>query len=123
MTKEGPVGQDTHCTHRQPVTLVRPIELHIQAVLSLTVTAASLYTLGSRAKAERAHVDAELSYTRLLMRLSRLGGSQSSSSQAGLHDVQEALRRLPNLASDILDKGTTSSPPYREAMFYTAASR
>jgi hypothetical protein len=123
MITEHPGRQSGDGTNHQPVGPDRHIELHIQAFLTLATTAASLYTFGSRAKAEHAHVEAELSYTRLLMRLSRLEGSQSSSSQAGLYDVQEARRHLSNLASGILDKGTTPSPPCKEAMFYTAASR
>jgi hypothetical protein len=123
MTPEHPGRQSGDGTNHQTVGLVRHIELHIRAVLNLAATAASLYTLGSRFKAESAHVEAELSYTRLLMRISRFDDTQTAWSQVGLPEVQEALRHLSNLASDILDKGTTSSPPCKKAMFYTAASR
>ena len=66
------------------------LEIHIGAVLDLSAVAASLYALGSRAKAEAAHVEAELSYTRLMI---RLDGSHTALSQAVLQKLHEALRR------------------------------
>ena len=54
------------------------VEIHIQAVLDLAATAGSLYTLGSRVKAEAAHVEAEMSYTRLrlLVRLAKVSAAK-----------------------------------------------
>jgi hypothetical protein len=73
---------------------IRHLELHFQAVLRMAAIAASLYTLGSRVKAEGAHVEAELSYTRLLMRLARFDDDQTARSQAVLHQIQVALLNL-----------------------------
>jgi hypothetical protein len=98
------------------------IEIHIRAVLDLAAVAASLYTLGSRVKAEGAHVDAEISYTRLLVRLARFDGGQTGWSIAVQHQAQEALRQITTPA--IPDQRTTSpSPTCEAAMFRTATSR
>lgn len=44
----------------------------------MATVASSLYTLGSRDKAEVAHVEAEPGYTRLLMRLARFDDGQTA---------------------------------------------
>ena len=61
----------------------------------------SLYAL-NRAKAEVAHVEAELSYTRLLMSLDPIGGSATDWRHAMLHQIKEAFRDLAAAKADIL---------------------
>jgi hypothetical protein len=97
------------------------IKTHIRAVLDLAAVAASLYTLGSRVKAEAAHVEAELSYTRLLMRLARFDDGQTGWSQAMQHQIQEALRHISKPDNGVLEKRTTA-PSCEKPMFCTATS-
>ena len=100
-----------------------PIAVHIRAVLDLAAVAASFYTLGSRMKAEAAHVEAEMSYTRLLVRLTRFDGAQMGWSHAVQHQVQEALRHITQPDFAIPDKAVTApSPQCEAAMFFTATS-
>ena len=94
------------------------IEIHTRAVLDLATVASSLYSLGSRVKAEAAHVEAEISYTRLLGRLDRFDGGQAGWSQAVQQQIQEALRHITTAHSAAHDKRPTAPT----AMFYTAAS-
>jgi hypothetical protein len=99
------------------------IEVHIRAVLDLAAVAASLYTLGSRVKAEAAHVEAEICYTRLLVRLAKFDDGQTEWCQAMRHNVEEALRHIAKPDNGIPEKPTTApSPSCEEAMFYTATS-
>ena len=77
------------------------IEVQLRAVLFIAATSASLYTL-DRAKAEAAHVHAELSYTRLLMRLDTIDDSLQGSRQAMLDQIGEAFKDLAAAKADAL---------------------
>jgi len=98
----------------------RYLGLHVQAVLQMVAVAESLYTLGSRVKAEGAHVEAELSYSRLSMRLATFDGDQTVRDQAALNQIQIALY---NLALSKFDTYTAAPSPRSEtALFCTATS-
>jgi hypothetical protein len=98
----------------------RPIELHIHAVLDLTATAASLYMLGSRAKAESAHVAAELCYSRLLIRLSGCDAGETAWWQSKLDLVHEAFALLTVSKHGTDQESTVPSPPDPSALFLSA---
>ena len=115
---------------RQAATLIETamipseFEVHIRVVLDLSDVAASLYALGNRAKAEAAHVEAELSYTRLLTCVARLDNGQAGWSQAVQHQIQDALRQITQPDSAIPNDDTAAPSPTGEVvMFCTATSR
>jgi hypothetical protein len=118
-------GQALNAKVRATVELSLPanlryLELHIEAVLQMVAVADSLYTLGSRVKAQGAHVEAELSYSRLLMWLATVDGDQTVRNQAALNQVQVALW---NLGKSRFGTHTAApSPTCETALFYTAAS-
>jgi hypothetical protein len=86
----------------------------------MAAAAASLYTLQSRVRAEAAHVEAELGYSRLLMRLATFDDDQTVQNQAVLHQIQVALWKLA--ASKCDTQTAAPSPTYETALFYTATS-
>jgi hypothetical protein len=99
---------------------LRYLELHFEALLQMVAVAASLYTLGSRLKAETAEVVAELCYSRLLMRLAAFDDDQTARNQAVLNQIQVA---FGNLAVSKFDTHKAAPAPTCEtALFYTATS-
>jgi len=87
------------------------------------MVAKSLYGLGSREKAEAAHIAADLSYTRLLVRLTTIEDGQTGWSQSVQDQIQDALRSLLKPANGTVVKPTTAQTPSCEkAMSYAATS-